>query len=150
MKFLILLIGLAVPLSSCGSAHRGLKPNDTQVVAQWSLSVGPPAQRGSSGFGGAIGAANRCLQFERRIEQESGGLYFEDGNDIGSGTCNVYLYTDQIDETVARLVSMARSGRLPSDLRIGVAVYKDAARTDWTYRVAYPPTLTRFDLSGGG
>jgi plasmid stabilization system protein ParE len=47
-----------------------------------------------------------------------------------------YLYTNQIDQTVARLGSMARSGRLPSDLRFGVAVYKRAARADWTYRVA--------------
>jgi hypothetical protein len=96
-----------------------------------------------------MNAVNNCLRPEGVIERESGGLYFEDGNDVGSGTCNVYLYTDQIDQTVGRLVGLARAGRLPTDLRIGVAVYKDNERKDWTYRVAYPATLAKFDLDGG-
>jgi hypothetical protein len=94
----------------------------------------------------AIGAVNSCLGPEREIGRASGGLYFEDGNDIGSGNCNIYLYTDRVDETVRRFISLAKAGNLPKDLRIGVAVYTNVRRTDWTYRVAYPSTLARFDL----
>lgn len=143
---------LAVPLSSCApgpSVARGRKPNDTQVVAQWSLAAAGPPQHGLAGFGGATSAVDRCLHAESVIEKESGGVYFEDGNDIGGGMCNIYLYTNRVDETVARLVGLTRAHRLPSDLRVGVAVYKNSERSDWTYRVAYPSTLARFDLLGG-
>jgi hypothetical protein len=96
-----------------------------------------------------MSAVNGCFQGEGVIEKESSGLYFEDGNDIGGGTCNVYLYTDHIDATISRLVTLVHAGRLPRDLRIGVAMYKNSRHTDWTYRVAYPATLIKFDLAGG-
>ncbi len=72
-----------------------------------------------------------------------------DGNDVGGGTANFYLYADDkhADKVVQEIVDMQKKGQLPGGMRIGVAVYKDSARKDWIYRVAYPSTLKHFDIT---
>jgi hypothetical protein len=77
------------------------------------------------------------------------GGYESDGNDIGSGTMNFYLYASDaaVNDVVRRLVAMEAGHELPPDMRIGVAIYKDKARKDWTYRAAYPAGLKTFDIT---
>jgi hypothetical protein len=146
-RILTLVVAIPLLLFSKGvSAERGIQPNDTQIVAQWLLP--PPAidQQGLWARVRGILSLYRYFRVESAIERAAEGLYFEDGNDIGSGTFNVFIYTDQVDRTVARLIDLERSGKVPVGLRIGVAQYKNKERTDWTYSVAYPPTLTNFEL----
>jgi hypothetical protein len=108
--------------------------NDTQIVVQWSLSDAKDLRS--------------YFAAEEAISEAAGDLYFEDGNDVGQGAFNVYLYSARVDATVAQLVAMGKAGKIPADFRIGVAVYKDAAHTDWTYRAAYPAGLKAFSLNG--
>lgn len=49
-------------------------------------------------------------------------------------------------DTVSKLIDMEQKGMLPRGLRIGVAQYTNKERTDWTYRVAYPDDLAKFEL----
>ena len=76
-----------------------------------------------------------------------GSLYSVNGNDSSGGPFNVYLKSSDVDQTVARLVSLERDGRVPPVMRIGVAVYMNKAHTDWTYRGVYPPGLSYFSQS---
>jgi hypothetical protein len=75
--------------------------------------------------------------------------YDSDGNDVGGGTENFYLYADDAaaDGVVHRLIGLQTRKQLPEGMRIGVAVYKDANRKDWTYRPAYPADLKTFDIT---
>lgn len=135
-----LLLLLAMVLSSCAPhapARRGRRPGDVELVAQWSLFRSGDA----SGFGTAMAAVDRCRHAEALIEREGGDLYVEDGNVVGRGRCDIVLYTDRIDATAARLVGLMRTGKLPGDLRVGVAVSAPVPG----YRVVYPASLTRFD-----
>ncbi len=81
------------------------------------------------------------------METESNGLYFVDGNDVGGGTMNIFIYAD--DERVASVVSklVTMHDQLPGGMRIGVAEYKDAKRKDWTFRPVYPRELKHFDIT---
>jgi hypothetical protein len=74
--------------------------------------------------------------------------YDSDGNDAGSGTENFYLYAgdEVVNGVVRHLIAMEARHLLPPGMRIGVAVYKDAARKDWDYRPVYPAGLAEFDL----
>ncbi|WP_293906625.1 hypothetical protein [Phenylobacterium sp.] len=125
------MTGLLAGCAPNAAEQRGLRPGDTQVVAQWVMT---------SDRTGPYFAA------ESQIAKASEGLYFEDGNDVGGGYFNVYLYTDHVPETVAHLIDMERAGKVPRNLRIGVAVYKGGDRSDWTYRPAHPATLTLFGV----
>jgi hypothetical protein len=86
---------------------------------------------------------------EDELDRASGDLYFEDGNDIGGGTFNVYLYTQRIDATVQKIIELERLGRIPAGARIGVAQYSNAQRTDWTYKPVWPAGLKSFDITYG-
>jgi len=138
-------VAIGMTLSACSptaSQLRGAKLGDTQVVVQWSLGSALGARGGFSEFL----ALNKCFHAESIVEKASAGFYFEDGNDIGGGLCNVYLFTSDVDETVRRLVTLEHAGKIPKGVQIGVAVYKDAARTDWTYRAVYPRELKSFSI----
>jgi hypothetical protein len=76
------------------------------------------------------------------------GGYRSDGNDVGGGVVNFYLYADdaRVDAVVRNVVAMRTQNLLPDGMQIGVAVYKDAKRKDWSYRPAYPKTLKKFDI----
>jgi hypothetical protein len=146
-RILTLVVAIPLLLFSKGvTAERGILPNDTKIVAQWLLPSPAIDQQGLLARVKGILSLYRYFRAEAAIERAAEGLYFEDGNDIGSGTFNVFIYTDQVDRTVARLIDLERSGKVPVGLRIGVAQYKNQERTDWTYSVAYPPTLTNFEL----
>jgi hypothetical protein len=140
---LVLAVGPA--FSACSptaSQLRGEKPGDTQVVVQWPLGVTARVKKGV----GELFALNRYFQSERAVEKASGGLYFEDGNDVGGGLFNVYLYTSDVEGTVGRVVALENAGRIPAGVQIGVAVYKDGSRNNWSYRPAYPDGLKSFSV----
>jgi hypothetical protein len=84
---------------------------------------------------------------ETRVDWVCEDVCFLDGNDIGSGTYNLYLYTQDVPETVKRLVKLEEAQRIRPGLRIGVAKYTDSTRKDWTYEAVYPSTLKDFDIS---
>ncbi len=131
-------------VAACGPTRtpRG----DTEIVAQWSPPRGAPART-------LIDAATQLtvrMPYQMTaiwIGLAGGSLYSETGADSGGGPFNVYLESSKVDRTVARLVSLERVGRLPPGMRIGVAVYRDKARTDWTYRGIHPPGLAYFSPS---
>lgn len=122
MRLAVLLL-LPALLSACtpsASNHRGRRPGDARLVAQWSLFGSAPPQHGFSAILQASAAVARCREAEGRIERAGRDLYAEGGNDIGRGRCAVFLYTDRVDETAERLNGLRRSGQLPPDLRIAV------------------------------
>jgi len=80
---------------------------------------------------------------EARIGWACGQVCFDDGNDVGGGAYNIYVYTQDVPETVKLLVRLEQTRRLPRGLRIGIR------RTDRTYTPAYPSTLKAFDISYG-
>lgn len=86
------------------------------------------------------------MRTERVIVNACKDVCFDDGNDVGSGTLNVYLYTQDVSATVRLLTGLENAGRIPPGLRIGVAQYTDRQRRDWTYRGVYPAGLKSFDL----
>ena len=120
------------------SSQRGIKPGDTQVVVQWSSDD----MRGLFPF--------KRISAESRAEQACGDICFVDGNDIGSGTFNLYLYTADVPETVRRMAALEMAGRLPAGMRIGYAKYTRADRSDWVYEPAYPSDLKNFDITYPG
>ena len=122
------------------SPSRGIRPNDTQVVAQWLLDDR------SNTLVDVVTLAFRNIRTERAINRICEDVCFDDGNDVGSGTFNVYLYTQDVAATVRLLTDLESAGSIPSGLRIGVAQYKDRQRRDWTYKGVYPAGLKSFDL----
>lgn len=86
--------------------------------------------------------------WEDAIEQACGDLCLVDGHDLGSGTANVFLYApdEDVDRAVARVADLVHAGRLPKEVRIGVAEYLDPERTEWKFRPAFPPGLGFFDI----
>lgn len=133
-----ILFALALTACAC-SQSRGIRPNDTQVVAQWHTNDGV-----TSWFS-LIRLQIRNFRTEWTIENACRDTCFDDGNDVGSGTVNVYLYTQDVPSTVRMLVGLENAGKVPGALRIGVAWYKDARR-DWTYEGVYPKGLKTFEL----
>jgi hypothetical protein len=127
----ILLSGLAALMPSTAYAGR------TQIVVQWlnSESHLSPSQ-----------IFKLQSVFDDHAEEHG---YDSDGNDVGSGTENYYLYADdrKVDAVVQSVIAMQKQKLLPDGMRIGVANYKDANRRDWDYRAAYPKSLTQFDIS---
>src|SRR5258706_16397699 len=90
-KITVLTLAECLALAGCGpsaSEQRGVKPGDIQVVAQWLLpgDDGAPARAGDFK---SVAAMARYFKAEAVIEKAGGGVYFEDGNDVGSGTFNV-------------------------------------------------------------
>jgi hypothetical protein len=126
-------------LAAC-SQSRGIRPGDTQIVAQWTTENLTSA---------TTTAAVERMATEMRIGWACEHVCFDDGNDIGGGAYDIYLYTADVPETVKLLVQLERTRRLPRGLRIGIAKYKDNRHTDWTYAAAFPSTLKAFDLSYG-
>lgn len=104
----------------------------TQIVAQWSDKAG----------------LESLMTVEDTIADAGDGLYDVDGNDIGSGTFNVFIYAADADvaSAVARIVKLHDGGVLPPGMKIGVAQYKDAERKDWTFKPVFPADLKSFDL----
>jgi len=102
-----------------------------QIVVQWLdgqfQSMGDPA-------------SDQLSSIEEVLETGSNGLYYVDGHDSGSGTINIFLYTDAEEAALAQLIALAEQGVLPSGVRIGLP---EAARV----RAVYPPGLREFELA---
>lgn len=131
----VVAIALFGFLAAC-SQPRGIKPGDTQVVARWTTYN--------------LTASTMTARIERattemRIGWACGNVCFVHGKDVGSSTYNIYLYTQNIPETVKLLVRLEQTRRLPRGLQIGIAKYKDARRADWTYTPVYPSSITTLD-----
>jgi hypothetical protein len=122
-------------LAAC-SQPRGIKPGDTQVVAQWTTY---------NLTASTITARIERATTEARIGWACGNVCFVHGKDVGGSAYNIYLYTQDVRATVKLLVRLEQTRRLPRGLQIGIAKYKDDRRTDWTYAPAYPATLKTFD-----
>ncbi|MEI9932858.1 MAG: hypothetical protein WDM89_20555 [Rhizomicrobium sp.] len=86
------------------------------------------------------------MAMESRVDRACASICSFDGNDIGSGTYNLYLYTEDVPATVKLLIELENSGGISHGLRIGVAKYTDTHHNDWTYQAVYPATLKAFDL----
>lgn len=124
-------------LAGC-SQPRGIKPGDTQLVAQWTTYN--------------LTASTMTADVERamtevRIVWACGHVCFAHGNDLGGGAYNIYLYTQDVPETVKLLIRLEQARRLPRGLQIGIAKYKDNRHTDWSYTPAYPATLKIFAIA---
>lgn len=124
-------------LAAC-SQPRGIRPGDTQIVVQWTTY---------NLTASTITAGIERIMTEARIGWACGQVCFDDGNDIGGGAYNIYLYTQDVPKTVKLLVQLEQTRRLPRGLQIGIAKYKDNRHADWTYAPAYPSNLKTFDLS---
>ncbi len=102
----------------------------TQIIVQWDDSQ-----------------AQHLMHLQTVFDDQAGKLGYEsDGNDVGGGVINFYLYTDDtsVQSLIPQLVALQNQGALPLGMRIGTAVYKDAKRKNWTYRPAYPAQLKSF------
>ncbi len=95
----------------------------------------------------AVTRAFRNMRTEQAIDSACQQTCFDDGNDVGGGTFNVYLYTEDIPATVRLLTNLEKADVIPPGLRVGVGQYRDKQRRDWTYKVAYPNGLKSFDLT---
>lgn len=104
----------------------------TQIVAQWS---------DEADFADLIA-------IEDRLERYADGSYDVDGHDIGSGQFNVFMYADdrKIDVAIARIIQLFQDGKLAPGMKLGVAVYVDLTRTDWSFKPVFPPGLREFEV----
>jgi hypothetical protein len=109
----------------------------TQIIAQW---------RDTERTISPLELLRLQTTFDERAQQKG---YDSDGNDVGSGTTNFYFYADdkQVNSVVQDLIAMRTQNLVPDGMRIGVAVYKNEKRDDWTYRAVYPPSLKNFDIT---
>jgi hypothetical protein len=109
----------------------------TQIVVQWPF--------GGNGLSAAQMSELQGILDER--EAKSG--FDSDGNDVGGGLVNFYLYADdsRVNAVVRDVIALRTQSLVPGGMRIGVASYKNAERTDWDYRPVYPATLKHFDIA---
>jgi hypothetical protein len=104
----------------------------TQIVAQWSDKADFDA----------------LIVIEDVLEGSSENIYEVDGHDIGSGKFNVFMYAKDrdVEAAVAHIVQVYKANGLAPGMKLGVAVYLDKKRTDWTFKPVYPPDLKSFEL----
>lgn len=128
----------AVVAAEAAGAAIEASEGPAQIVLQWLDDRKLPAD-GAAFY--AAGGADEITALEDQIEAQAQGLYCVDGHDLGSGTINIFLYADDQDAAVARLVALAETGALPAGVRIGAPIEGKAA-----LRAFYPPGLEEFDL----
>ena len=116
---------------------------ETQIVVQWIDDSEIPQDEKDEPLD-LLRTLTDNFALELALENQSNNLYWVDGNDIGSGTYNVFLFSKQPDAAVRRVIEIFETGQLRPGMRIGVAEYTNAERTDWTYRAVYPPDLEEF------
>ena len=133
------IVAVAAPLVAFLSYDEGetvLQPKEppgTQIVVQW-FDNSPP----NSGVN-----ADPLLDL---LYKQSQDLYVVDSFDLGAGTMNVFLYTDDPDKAVRRVVEIFDQGLLPQGMRIGVADTQGTEQSTRTYHPVYPPSLAEFKL----
>ncbi len=121
------LLGVFVLMGMCMAMQ--CAPQRTQIVAQWTDAP--------------------CLDALIPIEEED-GIFEVDGHDIGSGTSNVFIYAEdaKVDSAVRHIIDMVERGKIPEGMKLAVAQYLDAERTDWTFKPVYPADLKSFAILG--
>ena len=134
---------IAAPLIAFWSYDEGetvLQPKEppgTQIVVQW-FDNSPPNSSVN---------ADPLLDL---LYMRSNDLYVVDSFDLGAGTMNVFLYTDDTDKAVRRVVELFEEGLLPQGMRIGVADTQGTEQSTRTYHPVYPPKPcgVQIDVSG--
>ena len=113
------------------------EPAGIQIVVQW-LDDSPP------------NSSTRADPLLDLLHAQSQDLYVVDSFDVGGGTMNVFLYAEEPEPAVARVIRLFEEGLLPNGMRIGIAETQadDPARR--RYRPAYPPDLDNFQLIYAG
>jgi hypothetical protein len=133
------IVAIAAPLLAILSLPQGeilvepAEPQGTQIVVQW-FDNSPPTSSVN---------ADPVLDL---LHTRSQNLYIVDSFDVGAGTMNVFLYSDDPDRAVGRVVELFEQGLLPAGMRIGVADTKGGEQITRRYHPAYPPSLAEFKL----
>jgi hypothetical protein len=109
------------------------EPPGTQIVVQW-FDNSPPTSSVN---------ADPVLDL---LDMRSQNLYVVDSFDVGAGTMNVFLYSDDPDRAVGRVVELFEEGLLPPGMRIGIADTRGGEQSTRRYHPAYPPALAKFEL----
>lgn len=141
LKYLLIIgmVAVAAPLLAFWFYDEGetvLQPKEppgTQIVVQW-FDNSPPTSSLN---------ADPLLDL---LYKRSDDLYVVDSFDLGAGTMNVFLYTDDPDKAVTRVVELFEGGLLPPGMRIGVADTQGTEQSTRTYHPVYPPGLAEFKL----
>jgi hypothetical protein len=126
------LAGVFVLIGMCMAMQ--CAPQRTQIVAQWSDAPGLDA----------------LFPIEDALIDEEGGLFEVDGHDIGSGTFNVFIYAEdaKVESSLRHIVEMAERGAVPEGMKLAIAQYLNAERTDWAFKPVYPADLKSFAIFG--
>jgi len=109
------------------------EPPGTQIVVQW-FDNSPPTSSVN---------ADPLLDL---LDMRSQNLYVVDSFDVGAGTQNVFLYSNDPDRAVRRVVELFEEGLLPPGMRIGIADTRGGEQSTRRYHPAYPPSLAKFEL----
>jgi hypothetical protein len=99
---------------------------NTQIVLQWAQDM--------------LSSAD-VSAIEDVLEPASESLFEVDGHDAGSGTINIFVVSENVDQSVRRIIALAEGGLLRPGVRIGV-------EAEGAYSRAYPSSLKRFDILG--
>ena len=108
---LVGMVAIAAPLIAFWAYDEGetvLQPKEppgTQIVVQW-FDNSPPNSSVN---------ADPLLDL---LYMRSNDLYVVDSFDLGAGTMNVFLYTDDTDKAVRQVIALFEEGLLPTGMRI--------------------------------
>jgi len=133
------IVAVAAPLVAFWSYDEGetalqtTEPPGKQIVVQW-FDNSPPTSSVN---------ADPLLDL---LYKQSQDAYVVDSFDLGGGTMNVFLYTDDPGKAVRRVVEIFNQGLLPKGMRIGVADTQGTEQSTRTYHPVYPPSLAEFKL----
>ncbi len=87
-------------------------------------------------------AFDQLVSFEERLPSHLRGLAEVDGHDFGLGEYNLFIHSDEPEQTYQVVESLRRS-ELPT--RIATAAYRDFCEDE--YIVLYPPGTTNFRIA---
>jgi hypothetical protein len=113
------------------------EPPGTQIVVQW-FDDSPPD------------SSTRADPLLDLLYTQSQNLYVVDSFDLGGGTMNVFLYAEDPDPAVQRVIELFEQGFLPTGMRIGVADGLGGDPAARHYHPVYPPDLDDFQLIYAG
>lgn len=119
--------------------------NRTQVILQWDSVVLGAKEIENVPFdirieqGSPDPGVNEIGAIARVLEDEAAGKYEVDGHDVGSGTVNFFLLTENAEVAIERVIVLYGAGLLRQGMRVGVP---DAG----FYRPIFPIDLKQFSL----
>lgn len=133
---LVTIVTAVIALWSYDAGETVLQPEEppgTQIVVQW-FDNSP------------INSSVNADPLLALLDMRSDGLYVVDSFDLGAGTMNVFLYTDDPDKAVRHVIELFEEGVLRDGMRIGVADTVGTEQSTRTYHPVYPPSLAEFKL----